>query len=242
MSPKLSDFKALSFDCYGTLIDWETGLHNVLKPLLERSGSSWTREQAINAYLEEEHKIESEDPSMLYSKIISTAVERVAGQLGTSLSPDERTTAGESIRGWPPFPDTINALERLSKHYVLIILSNVDLESFGYTRKLLEHGFAFNKILTAQEIGSYKPDEKNFIYMLKTAKEEFGVDREQVLVTAQSLMHDHVPANSLSLASAWISRREATCHVDNVSYTFKFPTLGAMADALEAELQSGTNT
>ncbi|KAG8804628.1 hypothetical protein FRC17_005929, partial [Serendipita sp. 399] len=211
-------------------------------PYVERSASSWGRSEVVKAYVEEEHKIEAENPTMLYSSIIEKACERVAAQLGITLNDEERKAARESIRTWGPFADTVDALARLSKHYVLIILSNVDLESFSYTRKILEHGFTFNKILTAQEIGSYKPDERNFLYMLKIAKDEFGVEREQVLVTAQSLMHDHVPANKLGLSSAWIARREGHCEAEGVTYTYQFPTLGAMADALEAEAQSSAGS
>ncbi|KAG8808711.1 hypothetical protein FRC19_005704 [Serendipita sp. 401] len=239
---KLSDFKALSFDCYGTLIDWESGIYRALEPYVERSSSNWGRSEVVEAYLEEEHKIEAENPTMLYSSIIEKACERVAGRLGIELNDEERKAARESIRTWEPFPDTVDALARLSKHYVLIILSNVDLESFSYTRKILEHGFTFHKILTAQEIGSYKPDERNFLYILKTAKDEFGVEREQVLVTAQSLMHDHVPANKLGLSSAWIARRGGHCEVEGVTYTFQFPSMGAMADALEAESHNSDNS
>jgi 2-haloacid dehalogenase len=214
-------------------------LFDVLRPLLERSGSSWSREEALNAYLTEEHKIEAETPSMLYSTIVSSAVSRVASQLGTTLSGEEKDAAGASVGKWAPWPDTVAALERLSKYYKLVILSNVDLNSFSHTKKLLEHGFIFDKILTAQEIGSYKPDTNNFLYMLNVAKEEFGVPKEQVLVTAQSLMHDHVPANKLGLASSWIQRREGMGHAEGVKWTFKFPTLAAMADALESELAEG---
>jgi 2-haloacid dehalogenase len=176
---------------------------------------------------------------MLYSTIVSNAVSRVASQLGTTLSDEEKDAAGASVGKWVPWPDTVAALERLSRYYKLVILSNVDLNSFSHTKKLLEHGFTFDKILTAQEIGSYKPDTNNFLYMLNVAKEEFGVPKEQVLVTAQSLMHDHVPANKLGLASSWIQRREGMGHAKGVEWTFKFPTLAAMADALESELAEG---
>lgn len=214
--------------------DWETGLFAVLQPLLQRSSSSWTREEAINAYNTEEHKLEQEQPGMLYSQIVAGAVARVASQLGIELSDEEKEAAGLSVGKWAPFPDTVAALVRLSKFYKFVILSNVDLSSFSHTKKLLEHGFNFDKILTAQEIGSYKPDVRNFEHMLGVAK-ELGVDKEQVLVTACSLFHDHVPANKLGLAGAWIDRNEVG-DASGVDWTFRFPTMGAMADALESEL------
>jgi 2-haloalkanoic acid dehalogenase type II len=203
---------------------------------MDRSGSSWTREEALDSYLKAEHEIEEVTPSMLYSTVVSTAVSRVASQLGTTLSDEEKEAAGASVGKWTPWPDTVAALKRLSKYYKLVILSNVDLASFSHTKKLLEHGFIFDKILTAQEIGSYKPNTTNFLYMLNVAKEEFGVEKEQVLVTAQSLMHDHVPANKLGLASSYIQREEGRGNAEGAEWTFAFPTLEAMADALESEL------
>lgn len=188
--------------------------------------------------MKEEHTLEAENPTMLYSTLLSKVYERLAAKLETTCTVDEAKTFGESIRVWQPFPDTVDALARLSKHYVLMPLSNVDLESFSYTRKLLEHGFQFNKVLTAQEIGSYKPDEKNFLYMLNVAKNEFGVEKDQVLVTAQSLWHDHAPANKLGIASSWISRRQPAESAGDVKYDFRFTTLGDMADALEQELSN----
>ena len=130
----------------------------------------------------------------------------------------------------------MDALRRLSKHYRLIILSNVDLESFEHTKPQLEHGFTFDKILTAQEIGSYKPDVRNFKYMVNVAETEFGIPKEQVLVTAQSLMHDHGPANELGLKSVWIDRSGGGLRREGVKWDWRFETLGDMADALDAEL------
>ena len=173
---------------------------------------------------------------MLYSAVVSTAVSRVAFQLGVTLSDKERKEAGASVGKWTPFPDTVAALGRLSTFFKLLVLSNVDLDSFSHTRTLLEHGFTFDRVLTAQEIGSYKPDTANFVHMLAVANKELGVPREQVLVTAQSLMHDHVPANQLGLASAWIQRNGSMGHTDGAKWTFRFPTLAAMADTLESEL------
>ena len=215
--------------------DWETGLYAVLEPLLQRTGSSWTRAEAVDAYNVEEHKLEQEDPGMLYSQIVSGAVAHVATKLGTCLSDEEKEAAGASVGKWAPFPDTVAALERLSRFYKLVILSNVDLASFSHTKKLLEHGFVFDKILTAQEIGSYKPDVRNFEHMLGVAK-ELGVERERVLVTACSLLHDHAPANKLRLGSAYIDRKNGVGNATGVEWTFRFPTMGAMADALEREL------
>lgn len=173
---------------------------------------------------------------MLYSKIVSSAYERIATHLNVTYTPEEATAAGESIKDWKPFPDTVDALRRLSKHYRLIILSNVDLESFAYTKPQLEHGFTFDKILTAQEIGSYKPDHRNFKYMLNVVETGFGIPKDQVLVTAQSLTHDHVPANELGLKSVWIDRPGGGLKREGVKWDWRFETLGDMADALEAEL------
>lgn len=175
---------------------------------------------------------------MLYATVVSTAYERIAAKLGASYTPEEAQAAGASVGRWEPFPDTVEALRRLSKHCRLIVLSNVDKDSFAPTKQSLEHGFTFDKVLTAQEIGSYKPDPRNFEFMLAVALNEFGVPKSQVLVTAQSLIHDHVPANRLDIRSVWIDRQGGGLKAENVKYDWRFATLGEMADALEAELSS----
>lgn len=157
---------------------------------------------------------------------------------------DEDIAFGSSVGLWKPFPDTIPALKTLSQHYKLTILSNVDNESFSKTRAVLERSdrnnqFEFDGVYTAQDIGSYKPDLANFEYALKKLKENFGIEKHQVLVTAGSLLHDHLPANKLGLNSVWIAREGAVMRQDPVAtYDLKFTTLGAMAEKVTEQAAS----
>jgi 2-haloalkanoic acid dehalogenase type II len=175
----------------------------------------------------------SEFQSSVTSAGPSSITDHVAPSHGLT---DEDITFGSSVGDWKPFPDTIPALATLSRHYKLIILSNVDNDSFKKTRAVLEHSepdhqFEFDGVYTAQDIGSYKPDPANFEYVLRKLKDRFGVEKSEVLVTAGSLLHDHLPANQLGLNSVWIAREGAVMRQDPVAtYDLKFSTLGAMAD------------
>jgi len=234
---RLSDFKALSFDCYGTLIDWETGLSKALGPLAERSGRS--AEQLLEAYGPIEHDLEEAHPDMRYSALLERVHERLCEDLGVQSDPAEAAAFGESVGDWPPFPDSAEALNYLKGHFKLVILSNVDRRSFAGSNRRL--GVEFDHIFTAEDIGSYKPSLRNFEYMLEHL-EQAGIAKGDLLHTAQSLFHDHVPANRRGIASAWIDRRhgkegagatvlpEPTPH-----YDFRFTSLGELAAAHRAE-------
>ncbi|KAH7344762.1 putative haloalkanoic acid dehalogenase [Rhizoctonia solani] len=238
---KLSDFKVLNFDVFGTLIDWESGVVDGLEPLLARSNeaSKWTRKEKLDAFEEVEAGLQRQNPDMIYSDILANTHNGLAAKLGIETTPELDKAFGQSIRNWTPFPDTCAALAKLSKYYKLAVLSNVDNETFQYTIKRLEsEGGKFSQVVTAQDVGSYKPDERNFLHALREIKNSFGVEKEEVLVTAQSLFHDHAPANKLGLKSAWIARENVTIGRNSpASYTFKFITLGVMADAAEAEFE-----
>ena len=123
---------------------------------------------------------------MLYSTLLSQAHAHLAKSLSLPTTPEMDSAFGQSVRLWKPFPDTCNALARLSKHYKLVVLSNVDNETFGYTKEVLEsEGGKFDLVVTAQDVGSYKPDERNFKYVLREIEERFGAKEGEVLVTAQ---------------------------------------------------------
>ena len=234
---RLSDFKALSFDCYGTLIDWETGLSEALRPLAERSGLP--TEQLLEAYGPIEHRLEEEYPGLRYSELLQKVFGRLAEQIGVAVTPQEAMAFGASVGNWPAFPDSAEALAYLRQHFQLIILSNVDRESFSRSNARL--GVQFDQILTAEEIGSYKPSLRNFEYLIARASEA-GIAKDQLLHTAQSLFHDHVPANAMGLHSAWIDRRHgkqgggATVLPDPMPhFDFRFTSLGELAAAHRAE-------
>jgi 2-haloalkanoic acid dehalogenase type II len=234
---RISDFKALSFDCYGTLIDWETGLSNALRPLAERSGTS--PEQLLEAYGPIELQLEEEFPGLRYSELLQKVFIRLAEQLGVPLTSEEAAEFGASVGSWPAFSDSAEALAYLKQHFALIILSNVDRESFSRSNERL--GVEFDQILTAEEIGSYKPSLRNFEYLIARAGEA-GIAKDQLLHVAQSLFHDHVPANTTGLRSAWIDRRHgkegggATVVPDPMPhFDFRFTSLGELAAAHRAE-------
>lgn len=199
---RLSDFKALSFDCYGTLIDWESGLSRALEPLNEQA--LVPQEQLLEAFGHAEHEVEQAHPGMRYSEVLTIVHGHLAERFG--IQPDEEAARafGRSVGDWPAFPDSREALAYLKRHFKLIILSNVDRESFAGSNERL--GVEFDRIFTAEEIGSYKPDLRNFEFLLDRLQED-GIARSGLLHVAQSLFHDHVPANRMGIASAWIDRR-----------------------------------
>ncbi|THH12161.1 hypothetical protein EW145_g197 [Phellinidium pouzarii] len=237
MQPKtLGQFKVLIFDVYGTLMDWETGIFDALRPLLERARSSWSKEEALTAFFSVEKDLQVQHPGMLYSVLLSAVHGALANRIGTTSTPTEDEAFGRSIAQWPVFPDTVSALAKLKKYYKLVVLSNVDNYSFNtYTRPVLESGGGvFDLVMTAQDLGAYKPDPANFEAALRAISTQLSVEKEEVLVTAISLTHDHEPANALGISSAWIERENALIGVDsNATYDFKFKTLGEMAEARE---------
>ncbi|MEZ5922936.1 MAG: haloacid dehalogenase type II [Hyphomicrobiaceae bacterium] len=200
---RLTDFSTLTFDCYGTLIDWESGIWSALAPLARKA--KFGREAALEAFSLVETAQERETPSLRYASLLSTVHARLAHDWGIGAKAAEHEAFGASVPDWPAFSDSAAALKYLKKHYKLVILSNVDRTSFAASNKKL--GVTFDAIYTAEDIGSYKPDPRNFDYLLKHLKRDLGVSKDEVLHTAQSLHHDHVPAAKAGLARAWIDRR-----------------------------------
>jgi 2-haloalkanoic acid dehalogenase type II len=240
MAPSLLTQKLLCFDVYGTLIDWETGLYNAASPLLLQLSPAPSREAFLRTYLALEHAQQAATPNLQYSAILSSVYTQLAAHYSLPApSPSAAVSFGSSIGLWPAFDDSAAALQQLKQHYKLVVLSNVDRASFAGTLLRLSGEGTFDLVLTAEDIGSYKPDVANFEYMLREVKEKFGVEREQVCVTANSLFHDHVPAKKLGLVSAWIERPGAVIgvgdEVEGATYEWRFHTLGEMADAVGKE-------
>lgn len=179
------------------------------------------------------------------SQVTNAGTSGTANDAASEGLTEEDIAFGKSIAKWTPFPDTIPALVSLQKHYKLAILSNVDRSSFSATKALLERSdpanrFTLDAVYTAQDIGSYKPDTANFEYALQKLKEQFGIERDQVLVTANSLLHDHVPANVLGLNSVHIKRTGSVIGQDSkANFTWRFDTMGDMAR--EVDKQAGTS-
>ena len=235
---QLSQFKALSFDCYGTLIDWETGLANALQPLRAAAGAS--HDELLEAYGNAEHEVEEAYPGMRYSELLELVHARLVERFGLPADAEAARCFGQSVGDWPAFPDTREALQYLKRHFKLIILSNVDRASFARSNERL--GVEFDRIFTAEEIGSYKPDLRNFEFLLSRIGDD-GLGKGDLLHVAQSLFHDHVPANRLGIASAWIDRRHnksgggATRIPDpKPRFDFRFTSMEELAAAHKAEL------
>ena len=201
---RLTDFKVLTFDCYGTLIDWESGMVAALKPLTSRVDRELSRDAVLEAHARHEAAQQAFTPARRYRELLPIVYKRLAEEWGVHAPWDECLAYGSSIRDWPAFEDTAGALQYLKQHYKLVILSNVDNASFAFSNRRLQ--VEFDAIYTAEDIGSYKPDLRNFEYMLAKL-EGLGVAKSEVLHTAESLFHDHAPANRLGLASCWIHRR-----------------------------------
>jgi len=240
MGKKLTDFAVLTFDCYGTLIDWEGGIWDGLQPLIQASGRrDITRAEALQVYSGLESAQQASTPQMLYADILTQVHADFAKHYDVQSSVDMDENFGQSLPHWPAFADTADALRILKQHFKLVILSNVHRQGFAASNRKL--GVEFDAIYCAQDVGSYKPNPANFNYLLRHLKTDLGLDKEQILHTAQSLFHDHVPATAADLARAWIDRQGlskggdwgATAKVGAIpEVDFLFQTLGAMANAV----------
>ena len=232
---ELTDFEALSFDCYGTLIDWEAGLLAVLGPWAHTHGLELADEELLTAYAQVETAAEAEHPADAYPEILARGMRLLGGNLGAEVTDDDADRLARSVPDWPAFPDSHDALVALGRRYKLIILSNVDRASFAGSNTRL--GVEFTSIITAQDVGSYKPSPRNFEALASEAA-RLGIRQGGLLHVAQSLFHDHVPAQRAGLATAWIHRRHdrdgwgATPQPPApVTPDWEFPSMAAFAAA-----------
>ena len=193
-------FEALTFDCYGTLIEWETGLTEAFAPVLRAHAVDADTDHVLERYARHEAAAEA-GPYLRYRDVLATGLSGVAGELGFEPTDDEVEAFAGSVADWPAFPDSAAALARLKSRFRLGVITNCDDDLFAASNQRL--GVEFDWIVTAQQVGSYKPDERNF----HVAFERLGLPLEKVLHVAQSLFHDHAPAQRLGLQSVWIDRR-----------------------------------
>ena len=231
---KLSDHTVLTFDCYGTLIDWESGMIAGLKPLTDQV-DGLTRDRILEAHARHESSQQRQTPSRPYRDLLAIVYRRLAEEWGVAARWDDCVAYGESVGDWPAFADTVEALAYLKRHFKLVILSNVDNRSFAASNARLQ--VDFDAIYTAEDAGAYKPADVVFDYMLEKLQ-MMGVHKGDILHTAESLFHDHGPANRHGLANCWIYRRHdqdgfgATMDPGRTPrYDFRFNSMIEMARA-----------
>ena len=239
----LTKYAALSFDCYGTLIDWEAGILGVLGPWTADRGLDVDDDRLLAEYADHESATEREHPSWLYPAILAEAFRRTGRSLGVAVDETWAARLGDSVPDWPAFSDSSAALAALAEQYRLIIVSNVHRGGFAASNMRLRGDFA--AIITAEDAGAYKPADNHFVALDRTLV-ELGIERSQLLHVAQSLFHDHVPARRHGLASVWINRRHdrsgwgATPEPhDEYSYGLEFASMGEFADAVEIAFSAG---
>ena len=226
-------FDALTFDCYGTLIDWESGILAALRgvPAL----AAMDGELLLDEYANAEAALEA-GPYRRYREIAGRAMATVARAHGAEPTPDDVARLGGSVVDWPAFSDSHEALTRLKTRFRLGVLTNCDDDLFAASNQRL--GVAFDWIITAQQVGSYKPDERNFAAMTRRLGAD-GVPKERILHVAQSLFHDHAPAQRLGFRSVWIDRRHdrpgsGATPPANARPNATFPSMAAFAAAAVA--------
>ncbi len=237
---KLSDYKALTFDVYGTLIDWESGMITGLKPLTDKLDRTLTRDEILEAHAFYESTTQRWTPAKKYYELLPVVYRRLAEEWGVEVSWEECVAYGATVRHWPAFKDSIEALRYLKKHFKLVVLTNTDNLSFSGSNARL--GVHFDGVYTAEDVGSYKPADRNFDYMLEMLARQ-GIEKGDILHTAESMFHDHAPANKHGLANCWIYRRHdkegfgATMNPgDMPKYDFQFTSMIEMAKAHQAEM------
>jgi 2-haloacid dehalogenase len=237
---RLTDFQVLTFDCYGTLIDWETGILQALKSLLRADRARRPVDAVLADFARHETAQEALTPRMRYSDLLGLVHRRLAAESGLPTSEEADRAFGRSVGDWPAFADSAAALAYLGQFYQLVILSNADRRSFAASNRRLGVGFA--AVYTAEDIGSYKPDLRNFRYMIDALRRR-GHAASAILHVAQSLYHDHAPANALGLGSAWIDRRRGAAGSGatpppsaHVHWDYRFGSLAELVEAHRAEL------
>jgi 2-haloacid dehalogenase len=222
-----SRFEVFSFDCYGTLVDWETGIFSALRPILAAHGKSLADAQVLELYGELEAQAE-EGAFRPYREVLQTVVMGFAKRLGFAPSAEEARSLPESLARWQPFPDTVAALRELQGRFRLAIISNVDDDLFALTAAKL--GIAFDFVITAQQARAYKPA----LSIFKLAQARIGVAPEHWLHIGQSVYHDVIPAQSLGMATVWVNRPSPRAGIGAVKAAegrpdLQVPSLGALA-------------
>ena len=193
-------FDVLTFDCYGTLIDWEAGLLAALRPPLAAHGIEMADDELLEAFARHEAALEA-GRYRPYRELLGAALAALLAERGAEATPDDTAAAGGSVADWPAFPDSPAALQRLHERFRLGVITNCDDDLFAASEARL--GVQFDWVVTAQQAKRYKPNPRGFELMF----ERVGIPPSRILHVAQSLYHDHVPAKRLGLSTVWVDRR-----------------------------------
>ncbi|GJM24049.1 MAG: haloacid dehalogenase [Phycisphaerae bacterium] len=216
------DFKLITFDCYGTLVDWETGLQNSLQSIPGVTNQQLP--ELVREYVQIEAAIEQQTYQS-YVSIQMQTLESLAKRFRFDVSAEQIGLLSRDIGNWPPFEDTVDSLKRLKSKYMLGILSNIDVNLFALTNKRL--GVEFDLIITAEEVHSYKPSHAHFL----RAIEQSGIAKDEILHVAQSIFHDAAPADELNFNFAWINRYKQK-RPNDVPMLGEFADLKSLANTL----------
>lgn len=222
-------YDALTFDCYGTLIDWETGILNGLKAALGSGIEGESDAQLLARFAHHEHA--AEVPYKNYREVLGLTSRMLAGELGLEISPEQEAQFGASVLDWPAFPDSHDALVSLQERYKLVVITNCDDDLFAASAARL--GITFDEVITAAQVGSYKPNIENFHFTHEKIQRTLGISKDRILHVAQSLFHDHAPAKSIGMTTVHIKRRgngaapQASATPDSV-----FPDMKSFADSI----------
>lgn len=197
--PDLSGIDLLTFDCYGTLIDWESGIQNALGSVLSSHGVTISSESLLSLYAELE-SVAQKGEYRPYRDILAIVMRQLTAHLEVSIGHDESHVLANSIKDWPPFPDTREALQKLHERVKLAVISNIDDDLFEESHKQL--GVTLDYVVTAEQAKAYKPSISVFEHAFKT----IPVSKERILHVAQSLYHDIAPCNEMGIRSVWVNR------------------------------------
>lgn len=222
-----SSVRWLSFDCYGTLIDWESGILGAVRPILARHHAVPSDADILERYAALEADLESGDYRP-YREVLRAVMSGLGDAFSARLSPAERDALPDSLHNWPAFPDTPAALAKLKSRFRLAVLSNIDDDLFAFSAPRL--GVPLDALITAQQCRSYKPSLNNFHRLL----DRTGAHPDQLIHVAQSLYHDHAPARSLGLRTVWINRPSARPNIGiakpaHVMPDLELPDLASLA-------------
>ena len=195
-------YQWLSFDCYGTLIDWETGIAQAVASVFNSHGVDKTQAEILALFADSEPKVQTSGEFLGYRRVLAGVMEMMASQVGLTLYSSESDSLADSLHRWPVFPDATDSLKRLESRYRLAIISNVDDDLFSRSAQAL--GVKFDEVVISQQARSYKPD----LQIFHLARERMGVENANWLHIGESLYHDIGPANLLGVDSVWVKRQD----------------------------------